>query len=50
MQEFTPKTIAWIVIYLGGRASDKYLGSKSILKIEPGGLADELDVDGEGKR
>lgn len=41
--------IAWTVTYLGGRGSDKYLGSQSILKIEPGGLVDELDMDGEGK-
>ena len=50
MQEFRVKIVACTVIYLSGRGSDKHLGSKNILKIELGGLADELDVDGERKR
>lgn len=38
MQEFRVKMVAWTVIYLSGRGSDKHLGSKNILKIELGGL------------
>lgn len=44
------KMVVWTVIYLSGRDSDKHLGSKNILKILLGGLANELDVHGERKR